>query len=530
MKNPQVLFIHKHFTEKYHALRKEHKMKKTLSITSLIALCLILLSTGIVNVSASGGPTVIPTPVGVPIKQPEAQEAQMVVGVPQGFPLSKETMQISAMGSPHEGFSGSKQSEFATASGGVTVTSVWTTDGNGNGKSTFNQGDSINWYGYVYNTTGSSQTAYFVWSLNGPCGSSTLWSGNLSTAAGQPWWDLSGSIPSNACAGTYTYTLSVTFNGSASSKSTTYHVNGSSGSVTITSAWTTDGNGNGKSTFNPGDSIRWNGNVNNTTGSSQTAYFVWSLNGPCGSNTLWSGNLSTGTWTWYLSGSIPSNACAGTYTYTLSVTFNGSASSKSTTYTVIVNNVPRYNQTFLTDAQLQDYASMNATQIQQFLTSKGSYYRQTVVDADGVSFNASNVIAQAATVYQISPKVILATLQKESSVVTSGKTGYMPDLMGCGTSVKLPVPLNTARGQLWCAAERYRTYQNELNSSGVTLSGWKVGVPMKTQDCVTVTPATKAVAGQFTYNPYAGVGWGGCKPGVGGIYLFDYVYHGQFGW
>jgi hypothetical protein len=146
---------------------------------------------------------------------------------------------------------------------------------------------------------------------------------------------LSGSIPSNACAGTYTYKLSVTYGGSTSSKSTTFTVNCGGGSVTVSSVWTTDGSGNSKSTFNCGDSIRYYGDIYNNTGSSQTAYFSWSVTGPCGSIASWSGNLTTGsgTYRWYLSGSIPSNACAGTYTYKLSVTYGGSTSSKSTTFT-----------------------------------------------------------------------------------------------------------------------------------------------------------------------------------------------------
>jgi len=302
-------------------------MKRAFAIAVLIAVCLSLLSLGVVNVSADGGPI----PQGMPAKQVDAQA--IVIGVPHGVSLSKEASQtpFTVNGEPQQGFSKGKQpNNVLPLSGSVTVTSVWTTDGNGNGKTSFNPGDAIKWYGYVYNTTGSSKTAYFVWSLNGPCGSQTLWSGNLSTAAGQPWWNLSGTVPN--CPGTYTYSLSVTYNGSTSSRSTTYTVNG--GNVTVASVWTTDGSGNGKTSFNPGDAIHWVGNVSNTTSSTQTAYFVWSLNGPCGSQTLWSGNLTTGSGTWTLNGSVPSNACGGTYTYNLSITYNGSNSSKSTTYTV----------------------------------------------------------------------------------------------------------------------------------------------------------------------------------------------------
>ena len=187
-----------------------------------------------------------------------------------------------------------------------------------------------------------------------------------------------------------------------------------------------------------------------------------------------------------------------------------------------------YNTAFLTDAQLTNYASMSVDQIRSFLINKGSYFRQSVQDADGVTFDPPQVIAQAAAQYQINPQVILVTLQKESSAVTSGSSGNKATLLGCNTTAALPAPLNTARGQFWCAAERFRAYQNQLNSSGSTVSGWKVGVAKTTQDGVAVTPATKAVAGQFTYTPYAGVQWGGNQSTVGGVYLFYYWWQ-QFG-
>ena len=69
-------------------------------------------------------------------------------------------------------------------------------------------------------------------------------------------------------------------------------------------------------------------------------------------------------------------------------------------------------------------------------------------------------------------------------------------------------------------AERFRAYDNQLLKSGATVSGWQVGVPKRTLDGVVVTPATRAVAGQFTYTPYAGAQWGGNDPQWGGVYLY----------
>jgi FHA domain/von Willebrand factor type A domain len=180
-----------------------------------------------------------------------------------------------------------------------------------------------------------------------------------------------------------------------------------------------------------------------------------------------------------------------------------------------------YNTPFLTDQELEDYTSLTADQIRSFLTGYNSYFSQPVADVDGVIFDAAEVIAQAATQYHINPKVILATLEKESSGVTnSGRPNdkRMMALMGC-------LSASTAREQLVCAAERFRSYQDQLTSKGQSPSGWKVGVAKLTQDGVSVTPATKAVAGQFTYTPYAGVQWGGNVSGKGGVYLFYAVWN-----
>jgi Zn-dependent metalloprotease len=185
---------------------------------------------------------------------------------------------------------------------------------------------------------------------------------------------------------------------------------------------------------------------------------------------------------------------------------------------------PVYNTAFLTDAQLEDYTSMASEEIRLFLESHNSYFSRPITDVDGVVFDPPQVIAQAAIQYRINPKVLLATLEKESNGVTRStrpSDTTMRFLMGC-------VSPSTAREQLTCAAERFRAYHDQLTNTGSTISGWRVGVPKLTEDGVLVTPATKAVAGQFTYTPYAGVQWGGNQPSVGGVYLFYYAWN-EFG-
>ncbi|MEM4203660.1 MAG: carboxypeptidase regulatory-like domain-containing protein [Candidatus Methanomethylicaceae archaeon] len=191
-----------------------------------------------------------------------------------------------------------------------------------------------------------------------------------------------------------------------------------------------------------------------------------------------------------------------------------------------------YNTPFITDHQLEDYNSMSINEIKSFLTMHNSYFRQPVPDVDGTIFDLSEVIVRASSQYRINPMVLLATLQKESSGVTRTtrpSDATMRYLMGC-------LEPNTARQQVMCAAERFRSYYDQLTNTGST-HGWAVGKSKMTCDGVEVTPATKAVATQFAYTPQAGNQWGGngrdCDgnfhpEGIGGVYLFYYFWN-RFG-
>ena len=194
-----------------------------------------------------------------------------------------------------------------------------------------------------------------------------------------------------------------------------------------------------------------------------------------------------------------------------------------TVQATVAGTTATYNTPFLTDAELENYSSMTSEQIRAFLASYGSYFRQQITDVDGQVFDPPAVIAQAASQYQINPQVLLVTLQKESTGVTRTtrpSDTTMSLLMGAGSA-------STARAQLVEAARLLRAYQDELTSTGVTRSGWRVGVAKTTVDGVSVTPTTKAIAGQFTYTPYAGTQWGGNDPQWGGVYLF-YHYWNEF--
>jgi hypothetical protein len=183
-----------------------------------------------------------------------------------------------------------------------------------------------------------------------------------------------------------------------------------------------------------------------------------------------------------------------------------------------------YNTAFLTDEQLERTDTLSVDQIRAFLASHSSYYARPIPDVDDVTFDPPAVIAEAAARYRINPQVLLATMEKENNAVTRTQrpsNGVMSFLTGCVTP-------NTSREQITCAAERFRAYMDQQARRGTTVSGWQVGVPKVTQDGVWLAPATRAVAAQFTYTPFAGAQWGGNDHRWGGVYLF-YQYWHEFG-
>lgn len=73
----------------------------------------------------------------------------------------------------------------------------------------------------------------------------------------------------------------------------------------------------------------------------------------------------------------------------------------------------------ISDPELQDYKSWDKNDIQNFLNQKGSYLRNAVFeDANGFVKPASDIIYEASQIYQINPKFLIVTLQKEQSLVT----------------------------------------------------------------------------------------------------------------
>jgi PKD repeat protein len=162
-------------------------------------------------------------------------------------------------------------------------------------------------------------------------------SGTFIASVGAGLW--SYNVSNLTCGTPYSFYVTAGSEGVESNASNTVDV--STGlceqpTVAVTNVWTADGDGNPKVSFTAGDSIQYLGNIQNSSSITQTASYVWSVNGSCGSIVYYEGDFEAGigTWTWTLPSSVPSNACPGTYTYQLSVTFNNNTTSKSTAFTI----------------------------------------------------------------------------------------------------------------------------------------------------------------------------------------------------
>jgi hypothetical protein len=105
-----------------------------------------------------------------------------------------------------------------------------------------------------------------------------------------------------------------------------------------------------------------------------------------------------------------------------------------------------YNNQIISDTEFRAKDTMTEAQIQQFLIDKGSTLANYTIPTNGSvltmigwnwtveakGWSAAKVIYMSAQWYEINPQVLLATLQKESSLVTSGTLVNLGSAMGYG--------------------------------------------------------------------------------------------------
>jgi len=186
----------------------------------------------------------------------------------------------------------------------------------------------------------------------------------------------------------------------------------------------------------------------------------------------------------------------------------------------------------LSDYELEDYASLSQNGIQRFLEQKNSFLAHFTEVVNGVRKSASEIIYSEAQLYRVSPKIILAMLQKEQSLITdqSPSQNQLDWAMGfgvcdsCSKNDPALAPLKGFYNQVSSFAEKIRVnYLRDLNARGFTYTGWGPYRTKTTLDGFEVTPVNNATAILYTYNP-----WRGSEVGIGANYNFWKIWNRYF--
>lgn len=186
----------------------------------------------------------------------------------------------------------------------------------------------------------------------------------------------------------------------------------------------------------------------------------------------------------------------------------------------------------ISDPELEDFASLSQDAIQRFLEQKGSFLAQFTEVVNNTRKPASQIIYEEAQRYQISPKVILAMIQKEQSLITSqspsqNQLDWATGFGICDSCSKNDPGLASFKGfynQVSLFAEKARVnYLRDLKSLGRTLTGWGPGRTKTTLDSYEVTPVNNATAILYTYNP-----WRGGEQGIGANFNFWRIWQRYF--
>lgn len=167
-----------------------------------------------------------------------------------------------------------------------------------------------------------------------------------------------------------------------------------------------------------------------------------------------------------------------------------------------------FNPNYLTsDAEIQDWQSMNQSDVQLFLTQYNSALANMLLaDKNGVTKKPAEIICAAAQEHKINPKYLLVKLQKEQSLITEtnptqkqldGATGYgITD--GCGWNCEMYKNNQGFGRQVDSAAGIIRWYYDNKN----TASWIKRGGLSYLIDGTTIIPANDATAFLYTYTPH----------------------------
>lgn len=176
----------------------------------------------------------------------------------------------------------------------------------------------------------------------------------------------------------------------------------------------------------------------------------------------------------------------------------------------LATNAQTFNPHYvLSNADMTNYTSMGMFDIVEFIKSKGgTLYTARFQDLDGKPKSAPALIYNAARNYQINPKVLLVTLQKEQSLVDNPSptqknydwaTGWAV-CDGCSLTDSKVAKYKGFASQIDGSAGGYRWYMDQFASNANTWLIW----PKKTKtiDNEKVTPENEATAALYNYTPH----------------------------
>ena len=179
----------------------------------------------------------------------------------------------------------------------------------------------------------------------------------------------------------------------------------------------------------------------------------------------------------------------------------------------------------VSDDEFTDTFALSANSIQEFLNTQSGILK-SYVHSDGRT--AAKIIFDAGQTYNISPKVLLTSIQKESSMITrtnfpNGQQYYLDWVMFYGWCDSCSTGSNKGfANQVTAAAAAFRRYLDQIAdpNRGYTVSGWGPGLTKNLQcissdwnngrelctpgATISITPSNGSTAALYTYTPHPG--------------------------
>ena len=180
------------------------------------------------------------------------------------------------------------------------------------------------------------------------------------------------------------------------------------------------------------------------------------------------------------------------------------------------------SENLMDDGLFVDVNFLSADDLDEFLYSTPYGKRSFLADYEEEGIRFSDMIMNASREYRINPLVLVVKVQVESSLIardTVGSQFTIDRAMGCGCPDdarcdRRKLGLNS---QIRCAASVFRSYLDDMDDNGRTISGWGVGIRRRTSEGTQIVPRNKATAALYTYTPWV-------LRGTGGNWLFWNVF------